>query len=98
VSRLGTKMLISYYPFNLLRQRLAKQGNARTTYHYFAAQFRYRAAFLLFCAPIIALPRPLAVAWGWGAVLVGRVWNGELRRGWHFALHRLSLMLTLRAD
>ncbi|KVN37996.1 hypothetical protein WJ63_32835 [Burkholderia pyrrocinia] len=93
VQRLGTKMLISYYPFNLLRQRLAKQGDTRATYRRFATQFGRQRAFLTFCAPIIALPRPLGIVWGWGAVFVGRVWNGELVRGWHFAIHQLSLML-----
>ncbi|TDV34718.1 glycosyltransferase involved in cell wall biosynthesis [Paraburkholderia caballeronis] len=93
VKRLGTRLLISYYPSNLLRQRLARQGDARTTYRRFSAHFGGQFAFLLFCAPIIALPRPLGIAWGWGAVFVGRVWNGELVRGWHFALHRLSSML-----
>jgi abequosyltransferase len=93
VKRLTTKMLVSYYPFNLLRQRLARQGDMRAAYRRFRSQFGYHWAFLVFCAPIIALPRPLAIAWGWGAVLVGRIWNGELKRGWHFALHRLGLML-----
>jgi abequosyltransferase len=93
VKRLGTKLLISYYPFNLLRQRLARQGDMRTTYRRFAARFGRQAAFLLFCAPIVAFPRPLGIAWGWGAVLAGRAWNGELVRGWHFTRHRLSLLL-----
>jgi abequosyltransferase len=96
VRRLGTRMLISYYPFNLLRQRLARQGDTRATYRRFADQFGRQSAFLLFCAPIIVLPRPLGIAWGWGAVLVGRVWNGELKRGWHFALHRLGRLLGTR--
>ncbi|ALK30635.1 glycosyl transferase family protein [Burkholderia plantarii] len=91
--RLGTKMLISYYPFNLLRQRLAKQGDARATYSRFVTRFGRQYAFLVFCAPIIALPRPLGVAWGWVAVLVGRIWNGELGRGLHFAIHQFSLMM-----
>jgi glycosyltransferase involved in cell wall biosynthesis len=93
VKRLGTKLLISYYPFNLLRQRLARQGDTRQTYRRFAARFGRQAAFVLFCAPVIALPRPLGIAWGWAAVLVGRAWNGEIVRGWHFTVHRLSLLL-----
>jgi abequosyltransferase len=96
VDRLSGKMLISYFPFNLLRQRLANQGNLSATFRRFKTQFGNRWAFLLFCAPIIAWPRPLAILWGWGAVLIGRMWNGELRRGWHFALHRLSLALGRR--
>jgi glycosyltransferase involved in cell wall biosynthesis len=93
INRLSNKMLISYYPFNLLRQRLANRGTPSATLRRFKAQFGHRAAFLLFCAPIIVWPKPLAVLWGWGAVFTGRVWNGELRRGWHFALHRLSLLI-----
>lgn len=98
INRLGNKMLISYYPFNLLRQRLADHGSPSTTLRRFKAQFGNRAAFLFFCAPIIAWPKPLAILWGWGAVLAGRAWNGELRRGWYFALHRLSLLAASRKD
>lgn len=93
VKRLSTKLLITYYPFNLLRQRLARQGDNRATYRRFASHFGWQPAFLLFCAPIIALPRPLAIAWGWASVFIGRIWNGELVRGWHFALHRLALLM-----
>ncbi|MCX4159952.1 MULTISPECIES: glycosyltransferase family 2 protein [Paraburkholderia] len=94
VNRLGNKMLISYYPFNLLRQRLSGGGNAPATLRRFKTQFGHRAAFLFFCAPIIAWPKPLAILWGWGAVLTGRIWNGELKRGMHFARHRLSLLIS----
>ena len=94
IDRLGNKMLISYYPFNLLRQRLSNHGTPALTLSRFKAQFGNRGAFLLFCAPIIVWPKPLAVLWGWGAVFIGRAWNGELRRGWHFALHRLSLLIS----
>jgi abequosyltransferase len=90
IDRFGRKLLISYYPFNLLRQRLANQGSPQATFRRFKAQFGNQGIFLFFCAPIITWPKPLAVLWGWGAVLIGRLWNGELRRGWHFALHRLS--------
>lgn len=96
IDRFGNKLLISYYPFNLLRQRLANQGSPRATFQRFKAQFGSRGVFLFFCAPIIVWPKPLAVLWGWGAVLIGRLWNGELRRGWHFALHRLSTMISRR--
>jgi abequosyltransferase len=96
IDRLGGKMLISYFPFNLLRQRLANQGSPSATFRRFKTQFGNRWAFLLFCAPIITWPKPLAILWGWGAVLIGRMWNGELRRGWHFALHRLSVAIGRR--
>jgi abequosyltransferase len=96
INRLGDKLLVSYYPFNLLRQRLANQGSPDATFRRFKAQFGNRGVFLFFCAPIITWPKPLAVLWGWGAVFIGRVWNGELRRGWHFALHRLSIAIGRR--
>jgi abequosyltransferase len=96
INRLSDKMLISYYPFNLLRQRLSNQGNPRATFGRFKTQFGNRWIFFVFCAPIILWPKPLAILWGWGAVLAGRLWNGELRRGWHFALHRLSTLIGRR--
>ncbi|PLZ00556.1 hypothetical protein CY652_20705 [Burkholderia sp. WAC0059] len=89
---LGNKMLVSYYPFNLLRQRLLRKGDSDVTFRRFKAQFGGRKTFYFFCAPIILLPRSLAVLWGLGAALIGRAYNGELRRGWYFAMHRLSTM------
>jgi abequosyltransferase len=53
-------------------------------------RFAKRAMFHIWVAPIMLLPRPMAVVWGSFATLTGRILNGDLRRGITFALHRLT--------
>ncbi|MGG1946690.1 glycosyltransferase family 2 protein [Trinickia sp. NRRL B-1857] len=84
------RMLLSYHPFYLLRERVANTLGARETYRRFSARFGRRLAFLLWVAPIIVLPRPAALVWGGFATVAGRVSNGDLRRGIAFAWHRLT--------
>jgi glycosyltransferase involved in cell wall biosynthesis len=89
IDQFETRMLKSYHPFNLVRQRLARQGDLRETYRRFSARFGKRPPFRFWVAPIIRWPRPFALAWGMMATLVGRVANGDLRRGMHFMLNKL---------
>jgi glycosyltransferase involved in cell wall biosynthesis len=89
IEQFETRMLKSYHPFNLLRQRIARQGDLRATYGRFAARFGRRPLFRFWVAPIITLPRPLALAWGAGATFIGRIANGDFRRGIHFVWNRL---------
>jgi hypothetical protein len=85
----GKKMLISYYPFNLLRQRLSDVGDLKAAYQRFQDRFGHSLLFYIWVAPILKLPRPLAIAWAWLAVFSGRILTGDLRRGIHFAINRL---------
>lgn len=89
IDRFETRMLVSYHPFNLMRQRIARQGDLRATYGRFAARFGRRPLFRYWVGPIITLPRPLALGWAAGTTLVGRIATGDLRRGVHFAWNRL---------
>lgn len=89
IQQFETRMLKSYHPFNLVRQRLARQGDLRETYRRFSARFGNRPLFRFWVAPIIRWPRPLALGWGMMATLVGRLANGDLRRGAHFLLNKL---------
>ncbi|KAG0163930.1 hypothetical protein DFQ30_010758 [Apophysomyces sp. BC1015] len=76
IDQFETRMLKSYHPFNLVRQRLARQGDLRETHRRFAARFGLRPLFVLWVAPIIHWPRPLALAWGMMATIIGRISNG----------------------
>lgn len=89
IKQFETRMLMSYYPFYLFRQRIAKQGNLCHTYRRFNKRFGKRPLFRLWVAPTILLPRPLALAWGALTIVVGRLINGELRRGIRFVWNRL---------
>lgn len=83
------RLLIGYLPFYLFRQRLSREGDLSATYASFRRRFSKRWLFRLWAAPIIRLPRPLALVWGAFVVIVGRGINGDLKRGAVFALSRL---------
>ncbi|WP_206951644.1 glycosyltransferase family 2 protein [Trinickia acidisoli] len=90
IRRFETRMLLSYHPFYLLRRRLADPHSLRDMYGRFRARFANRAMFHLWVAPIILLPRPIALVWGGFATITGRMLSGDLRRGVAFAWHRLK--------
>lgn len=89
IDALARKMLLSYYPFSLLRVRLENKTDLKAAKRRFRAEFGSRTSYLFWNAPILFLPRPLAITWALATVLVGRLMNGELRRGIHFAFNRL---------
>ncbi len=80
--------LIGYYPYYLLRQRLARVGDMQGAAKRFEDRFGGRMLFDLWVKPIILLPRPLALAWGAMATLIGRLISGDLRRGLMFAVNK----------
>jgi hypothetical protein len=84
-----SRLMLSYYPFYLLRQRLSKSGDLHATLARFEARFHGRFLFKYWLRPIMDLPRPLSILWGGLATTIGRVLNGDLRRGIAFALNRL---------
>jgi abequosyltransferase len=90
IGNIETRMLVGYYPTYLLRERRQRSGDLAATKARFDAQFGRRRLYRLWLAPILALPRPLAIAWGMMATLVGRAISGELRRGLAFARNRIG--------
>jgi abequosyltransferase len=90
IRRFETRMLLSHHPFYLLRQRIASRECLRDTYHNFKMRFAKRAIFHIWVAPIMLLPRPMALVWGSLATVTGRILNGDFRRGITFARHRLT--------
>jgi glycosyltransferase involved in cell wall biosynthesis len=89
IRKIETRMLLSYYPY-LLRQRRDRSGDLAATTARFDVRFGRRGLCLIWLAPILRLPRPLAVAWGTLATLFGRAVTGEPRRGLAFAIHRMN--------
>jgi abequosyltransferase len=89
IRKFETRMLLSHHPFYLLRQRLASRDCVRDTYRRFNMRFAKRAMFHLWVAPIMLLPRPMALVWGSFATVTGRILNGDLRRGITFGWQRL---------
>lgn len=89
IRALERQKLLSYYPFYLLDLRLSGSGNQKTTWDLFAARFHSRLIFRFWLAPIIWLPRPIAIAWGGVATVLGRIIGGDLQRGLKFMWNRL---------
>lgn len=84
-----SRLMLAYYPFYLLRQRLSKSGDLHATLARFEARFHGRLLFKYWLLPIMRLPRPLGIIWGGLATVIGRLLNGDLRRGMAFARNRL---------
>ena len=83
------RLILSYYPFYLLRQRLAHTGPLNATLATFQSRFQGRAMFVVWLRPILCLPRPFAIVWGALTTLIGRLLNGDLRLGVAFAWNRV---------
>lgn len=96
IEQFETRMLISYHSFSLFRQRLAQEGDMRATYARFLTRFRNRLLFWCWIAPIILLPRPLALAWGAATTFIGRIAKGDLRRGIQFVWNKAFMRGTGR--
>ncbi|NOX26531.1 MAG: glycosyltransferase family 2 protein, partial [Deltaproteobacteria bacterium] len=90
IARLERRLVVGFFPFYVFREILA---NVEETIEESRQRYRKRYdgywTYYLFLAPIFYLPRHLAIGWGAIAVLVGRVLNGDLRRGIFFLWHRL---------
>jgi abequosyltransferase len=89
IRRFETRMMFSYYPFYLFRQRFARAGDKKATAQRFAQRLGDRWVYRFWLAPILSLPRPLALVWGAMATAFGRAANGDLRRGIVFAWNRV---------
>jgi glycosyltransferase involved in cell wall biosynthesis len=90
VVRLEKRILRSYYPYYLVRQLWVRDPEMEVAPKRYLSRFRHYKAFWLYVAPILYLPRLCALVWGVGAVIVGRVFDGDLRRGVKYALSRIS--------
>jgi abequosyltransferase len=89
VRRLEQWRLFTYYPFYILDLRSSGRGDLAGTYEVMEARFGTRLLFWLWLFPILRLPRPLAITWGVLTMTVGRMANGEFRRGIIFLRHKL---------
>ena len=88
VSKFNRKLIFSYLPFYILRQRLTgslnQQENAKIL------KIRYGKSILLsfWLMPTVRMPRYLAIIWGIVTTLIGRIAHGDLRRGVYFLVNK----------
>ncbi len=85
-----TRMILTYFPFYLLRMRRDDAPGRDDTLRAFVDRFRGRPLFWVWLAPTLRLPRPLALAWGGMTTLLGRIIAGDLRRAISFVRYRAS--------
>ena len=83
-------LIVGYFPFYLLKQRLNKTGDVVATYQRFLSRYHGHLSFYLWVAPILKLPRLLAIIWGGMATVIGRSINGDLYRGLMFAMNKIG--------
>jgi len=89
VAAIENKLLKTYYPYYILRQRIYNDGNLFKTSITFKNRFKGNKNYNFWVLPIIHWPRYAAIAWGWMAVLAGRIIGGDFRRGVSFLIARL---------
>lgn len=83
-------MLIKFFPFYILKSRLGNTLPTEEVYARFVARFRQHWFFPFWITPGLKLPRPLALGWLAGIVLIGRAIGGDFRRGLKFLTHKLG--------
>jgi len=84
------RLLKTYYPYYVLRQRLYETGDLSHTVLTFQNRFHGNRQFKYWVRPIICWPRYAGIVWGCIAVLAGRTSGGDFRRGVSFMTVRLS--------
>jgi len=82
-------LIVGYFPFYLFKQRLNNTGDVVATYQRFSSRYHGQLCFYLWVAPILKLPRLLAIIWGGIATVIGRSINGDLYRGFMFAVNKI---------
>jgi abequosyltransferase len=90
VRKLERDFLFSYYPYYLLDLRLARRSDPAVALQNFGARFGGQWLYELWLAPILKLPRPLALVWGGATTLVGRILHGQWRLGFSFLTSRFK--------
>ena len=84
IQKLENAMLFTYYPYYLLVERLEGKEDRMLTLKYFSDRFKDRFLFKFWVAPILKWPKPFALTWGYITVVIGRIYNKELLRGFAF--------------
>lgn len=79
--KLMRNMLLTYYPYYFLLLRLDKSDSFKKSLVNCDNTFKKEFLYSYWNKPILTLPKPLALIWGFFATLIGRALNGELFLG-----------------
>jgi glycosyltransferase involved in cell wall biosynthesis len=91
VHSIEARLIVSYFPFYLLKQRFLKQGKIQETFERLNVRYRGRLIFYFWVFPILKLPRCAALVWGVLATVFGRVLNGDTVRGLKFISNKIRI-------
>ena len=90
VRKLESRMMSGFYPFYLYKTRLYGENiNLERDRLIYEKRFKGRWQYEVILAPILNWPKLFAIFWGGCATLVGRVTQGDFRRGLAFAFNRI---------
>jgi hypothetical protein len=89
IRRFGDALLIGFYPQYFLKEPFAGVDLSSASCR-LRARYGRRPAFALFVAPVLRLPRPLAIVWGCAALVLGRLMRADFARGMAFVEARLT--------
>jgi glycosyltransferase involved in cell wall biosynthesis len=94
IDGIESRMIMTYLPFYFLKQRFYKTINGHDVYGMLIQRYRGRFIFLVFLYPILKFPRTLALLVGSLIVLIGRLMNGDLMRGFYFLKNKIVSFLS----
>ena len=94
IDAIESRMIISYFPFYLLKQRFYKTINIEKVYEQFSQRYHARFIFYVYLYPILKFPRALALLVGSLVLLIGRLMNGDLIRGLYFLKNKIISFLS----
>ncbi len=90
------RMILTFHPAALLRERQKNVANLTVTRARFSARLAYNPLYRIVLEPIMAWPQPLAFLWGTAAMALGRLSNGDWPRGLAFVRTQLRQMFSGR--
>lgn len=94
INTIGRNMLIGFYPYYAWKQRVANDHDIDDSHRILAERFGNNWQFYVFIWPISRLPKLFAICFGGVLVAVGRIVNGDLRRGLQFFFSGLVYKLS----
>ena len=84
INNIENYMIISFFPHYLLKHRRNSNKSMRNEFNIFNERFGNKLLFKIYLMPILLWPRFMAIAWGWLAVLIARIYKGDFYRGVKF--------------
>ncbi len=88
VNNIENRLIISFFPYYLIKYRNDNKS-MKTIFNTFDRRFGDKLLFKIYLVPILLWPRQIALIWGVVVTLIGRIYGGDLRRGFFFAVNKL---------